>query len=394
MFRASIKNHSALFVMLIVSFSIFLINVIAKNNLSNEVYSWFVIYFIYIGYVSSLGFSSSDNVFLRYVVIDNSTIIVESSLLYFMLGSFFIAGITLYFFGFYIIGDYGIKNLVYYVIPFILISFLFFLSIIERLGERYVTAQFIQNGWKVIFLFIFGALIVSGYEISNYNIAICLVLSVFLLFIYSMSKKKCKWIKSTKKSLKIHEIFFTQIAYLLSSVFFLIMESMDRLVLKDKMDALQFSEYAYLIILFLYPVNIISNYIGYRELIQIKKGKEIKLIASVIKLTIMAVFFYLCYTFVLFLLNPLLQFQFDFAIWIAILIIVAIKMPYSLLSALLGGKAESKDLLKLNIVNLLFLMFFITLISYYPNKYLAIYSISFLWFLRYILFYLTAKKYA
>ncbi|MBL1242121.1 MAG: hypothetical protein COB13_009745, partial [OCS116 cluster bacterium] len=60
-----VKKHAALMVMFLGSVSSFLIQIVARAQFSDELYSWFALYILFIGYLGTLSFMASDNVLIR-----------------------------------------------------------------------------------------------------------------------------------------------------------------------------------------------------------------------------------------------------------------------------------------------------------------------------------------
>ncbi|WP_434926544.1 hypothetical protein [Shewanella sp. HL-SH2] len=368
-------------------------NVVLKNYTSPEVYSSFVIVQIFIGYVFTLGFLGADSVLLRFSTLVRNKIEVDFILLLQLLISWVLACFCFVFF----VGDYiGLKYTysIYFLI-FIIISLVFLCSIITRLKSEFFISQFYLNSWKIaFFLLVLIAFFIDSYigvdALVNY---VVISFSVSLLFcLKDVFRLFTDVLVIPNESSSFKNIVF-QYSFFMSFVFFAVLGSFDRVFLEGILTDKEFSEYAYLITLLIFPLGIISNYIGYKELVSFKAGKEINLVDSLRRIVLFSSILYVFYSVILYSVKDLISLDFDFKVFFAAFIIAICKVPYSLLSSIMGAKSSSNDILKINHMSLGLLSVVCVVNLFFKNVYFCIYSISFVWMVRTYLYYLKSKNY-
>lgn len=389
------RDNFALFVMLGSSFFTFLTIVLIKNTSGPEVYSFFALLQLYIGYLFTAGYLSSDSVLIRYTIIDDRVIKFQVSVLKQLLTSWLFAAMILPLVGFFVLSNDYINYLILLSLFFV-VTALYAVSIIERLSSRITSSQVALNLWKIIVFL--GFVVVWYFEIQLDELLVQLVVlsGLFLSLIISTAKYGGSVKKETsviESNIDDSNIYRLQYAYLVSIVFFAILGSFDRVLLQFSMDVSLYSEYLYFVTLMVFPIGIIANYVGYKELIDIKKGKDIDLNRSVSYAVMVSVSLYLVYSAFIYSFRDILNVEFDFFIWLAVFLIVLFKMPYSYLSAIIGAKGNSKDLIPVNHLCLILIICACVIVYYSGDVYVAIYSVTFVWFVRAYLFYLKSKLY-
>jgi len=373
----------------------FATNIITKKYLPAETYNWLAVYLVFIGYLGLLSFFASENVFLRYCEIKGQEISVSKKIVYQMLISWCAAIIIMPVVGDLMSIDKSISY-IFYLVPFILVSITTYLSLLNRIAGNFLVSQIMNYGWKILF-FLMIALITFKFEtVNNSFIAITLVTSVFitgLFAVYSFFSTANVTVKVKDDNLETKEILVAQYSFCLSFLYFCIHGSVDKVVLNGYFDPKTFSEYLYLVSMLLSPLNIISTYISFKELVYIKNGKQIDVNKVALKTGFMGLVLYIIYSLVLLQLNDYLSLKFDIYIWLAVLIIVVIKVPYSILTAIMEAKGSARDLKIINHVSFIFLIFICLLIVMYKDLYITRYMISLLWVSRFIMYYSKSLDY-
>lgn len=390
-----IKKHSSLIIMLLASFSMFCINVIAKKTLPSDIYTWLALYLIYIGYLGTLSFFASENVLIRYSVINEGVIFIQRNLLFQMSIAWGGAFVIIPAVGSWVSNNNEVGILFFYA-PFLFFSTTVLFSIIYRLVGSFFVSQVILHGWKIFFLIIFTILSVCEEVVTSNVVAIVFIISAaimaFLAIVYFYASKNIV-IRVVESVYSIKEITSLQYMFFLSFVYFAILGSADRIILSGHIEPILFSEYLYLITLLLFPINIITNYVGFKELIYIKRGKLVGISNEIYKSITVTLLLYMSYSGALFLSKNVLSINFDLYVWGAVLIIVACKTPYAIYSSILGAKGNTVDIRSVNYISI-FVLLVVCVITYLcKDIHVAIYAVSSAWIARVSLFYLSAKKY-
>jgi len=388
-----VKKNSALFVMLSSSFCTFLSVYLIKNMATDGIFSLFVLLQIYIGYSVTLGALGSDNVILRYVKIDGFVLTISKTLMWSYIRSYLLSFILFMVIGRFMFENFDVDNY-YLLLIFVFGAALHSLSMWFRLVGNYTKSQIVLNGWKLVFLSIIFLSFYNGISIEKNFIVVGVLISMFLFIVYALNAFRNIKINIVSKITQNEGRYFKlQLTFVISLLFFAILGSYDRVALKDHLTVNEFAEYSYLVTLLLFPIGIIANYIGFKELIEIKKGKSINLTRKSTQAALCAVIIFLIYTCFLYMSNDYLKIKFDFFIWVAVLIIVLCKVPYSFSSAILGAKGEAKDLNIINALSLVAILASCYFTWLYGNVYFAIYSVSIIWVARSLVFYKKALVY-
>ena len=388
------RNHAAFFIMLLCSLCTFLSIVLVKNSSSDTVFSLFTIFQIYIGYVVVLGALASDSVAIRFASAEGSKLIIDKSIL---LRYFFSVSSALLLFsilGYLIFDDFSVNGFVVLLLSFVIVCLNFF-SMCFRLLSCYVLSQLMQNGWK-IFFFIF--IVIGVYFKGEYSegllvfiFLVSLLIPVPLCF-YFYKKFDLVIVNSVSKADKIEQGKL-QVTYITSLLFFAVLDSFDRVVLQNRLSAEDFSNYSYLVSVLLFPVGIIGNYIGFKELVRIKNGAAFDLRRKSIHAFFLGLFLFLVYSAFLYLCNGFLNINFEFYIWICVLCIVCCKIPYSYSSAVLGARGESSDIRGINLFSLFFVFFACVVAWLMADENVAITLVLLIWIIRFFIYYKKAGKY-
>ncbi|WP_156168216.1 hypothetical protein [Grimontia sp. AD028] len=287
------------------------------------------------------------------------------------------------------------------LIIFILSSLSFGLSILLRLRAEFSHSILAINAWKIISIVIFSVVLIVNGSITKSIILTAVIASLITSLIFTLSLTYKKLVTSIKISeptggnedYKETEIFKLQYTYLISFLFFAILGSFDRVLLQYRVDINTYTSYLYLVSMLIFPIGIIGNYVGYRELVFIKKGKKINITTSIVKVSSFSTILFLIYSSLLYLARDIINLEFNYKIWLAVLIVVICKVPYSILSAVVGAKGESSDLITINHFFLLTLVAACIYTYFHGNIYTSIYLVSSIWTLRVIFYYCVAKKY-
>ena len=388
-------KHSPLFVMMSGSVCSFATNIITKKYFPAETYNWLAVYLVFIGYLGILSFFASENVFLRYCEVNDKEIFVSKKIIYQVFLSWCAALVIMPIIGNLMSIDKNI-NYLFYVMPFLLVSITAFLSLLNRVTGSFFVSQVMSDGWKVLFFLMIALIAFRLGTVNNSFIALAMVASVLitgLFAVYSFYSRAKITIKTSKDNIETKEILVSQYSFALSFLYFSIHGSVDKVVLNGYYDPEVFSEYLYLVSMLLSPLNIISTYISFKELVYIKNGKQIDVPKVILKTGFMGLILYFIYSILLLELNDYLSLEFDLYIWLAVMIIVMVKVPYSILKAIMEAKGSARDLKIINHASFIFLIVICFIIVMYKDLYITRYLIALLWVSRFIMYYFKSLDY-
>ena len=391
-----VKKHAALMVMFLGSVSSFLIQIVARAQFSDELYSWFALYILFIGYLGTLSFMASDNVLIRYIKIQNTVLAVPKKLAIQLFLSWCIAGLVLSIIGQFLINKTVSFGLYDYLLPFIFVSITVVFSIYHRLKSEFFKSQLYLQYWKPMFFVALLTSVFLGLEFSVQRVQMTLLGALFLAMLLALLnfEKLRKTIIFVETDDKISEYINMQFGYILALLYLAFSGSLDRLILADNLTIKDFANYAYMITLLIYPIGLIANYIGFKQLVYIKQGIAVDVRQKMLKLSLFGGGLYLFYSAALWLISPYIHLEIDPIIWAAVFISVIAKMPYTVCSAMISAKAVAKEIKNMNYISMLILIIVAAISYQYPNKYLVIYLISFLWATRICLSYRIAIRYS
>lgn len=354
-----------------VSFCSFFTNVYANHSLIDADYSWFVLFTIFLSYAASLIVLGADSVLLRYAKVIDGCIVISRNLLHAVIFSSLI-GVLI--FSFLAFSPYGFEvqnyEKIWFVAAIVLSSCLLLLSsVFIRLKKKYATAQFALNGWRILVFSFFSASFFIVVKTDRfiveifYSVSMILLASIFL--IYSFRHIKINVVDGKETRI---ELFKFQFGSVIALAYFAVLSSFDRQLLSDQVSISDFNNYAYAIMLFTYPIGIIANYIGYKEIIEIKSGARVQVLYVALRLCLVGIVFFIFYSIILYIFRNLLKVHFAIDVWLASLAITSIRMAYSIYSAKFGAVASASDMLYANVSSI----FIITILLVFATKYPSI----------------------
>lgn len=385
MILSSIKNHTPLIVMLFGAASSFLMNTHIKNNYSPSDYSLFVLVMIGVMYMSSGAFLGSDSVLLRHAQTIGKSIQVPVNLLVQMLISIILSYI---FISIYMLKF--LKTFEFTILIFVVPWCLLFMQLCKALASR-LLGQISSQLWKITaYISLLYTLHTDSHvtfaSILNYSSAVALILVVIAFYLSGNRVNITRKEGSNTDNIKM------QIAYSLGIIILFFYESIDRIVLSSVIDVSTFSEYAYFITILIFPINIISGYIGF-YLFPVFKKSISNTRNILIALNFLAILGAGIYISLILLFNEYIGVTIFWSMIPAVIGIILIKISYPVFSVILTVAGNSNDMLKINYMCAIALAV-AGLLSYLTSSIpVALYSILSLWLLRLTLFYNYSKKY-
>lgn len=365
--------------------SSFLMNTHIKNNYSPSDYSLFVLVMIGVMYMSSGAFLGSDSVLLRHAQTIGKSIQVPVNLLVQMLISIILSYI---FISIYMLKF--LKTFEFTILIFVVPWCLLFMQLCKALASR-LLGQISSQLWKITaYISLLYTLHTDSHvtfaSILNYSSAVALILVVIAF--YASGNR----VNITRKEGSNTDNIKMQIAYSLGIIILFFYESIDRIVLSSVIDVSTFSEYAYFITILIFPINIISGYIGF-YLFPVFKKSISNTRNILIALNFLAILGAGIYISLILLFNEYIGVTIFWSMIPAVIGIILIKISYPVFSVILTVAGNSNDMLKINYMCAIALAV-AGLLSYLTSSIpVALYSILSLWLLRLTLFYNYSKKY-
>lgn len=355
--KQTIANNSAIVIMASGAGSLFLLNLILKEELTPTDFGLYSLLVTFIATVNSFGLIGIEQVILRKASLQegDQKINLSSSISALLFLSFLllvIIGITTTYLGLY---EWSILHvLLTFCIGVIMLTYN-----VMRLLKRYNLSQLLLNAWRVFFLMIVLIAYFIDFFPLNYN-----VINKVILFFVALSACVCFYYYY--KNVNLCKISFKSILkedLVITGYFFLslltatIIAQGDRYFVENSLSLEKLGLYVFYSTLVLYPFNFIQNYLGFKFLIDFKMSENIrkdlfrklKNVAFLIIPIVASIF-------------VLISFLDDFvdmniASHYELIIIFALtgvtKMFYSVFSSLIGAKAKAKALRNMNVLFIL-----------------------------------------
>lgn len=311
-----------------------------------EIFVPLSLYLTYLGIIGSLGFLGFDQVYLRLAKIQDSkssvgknivgVILLLMLLIPFGFATYFARYEHLNFWPLYLSG---------LAINAIMLGFN-----ANRLQKKFSIAQVFKNSYKLLFLigawFVLVAL-KKDIPISKlfYYASLLLAASGFLAFISF-------WRNTQIENTRIMRVFLFAVSFGLNISLITALGYGERILIADKIDQETLATYFYYLTIFLFPLTLLQEYVGFKELIYFKE-KVVKQVvySKIVQLIGLGLLTYFLIITVVWIdngrfLNVSLSEDYLLIAWMSILGLT--KLVYSLFSAILGARGETKSI---NLIN-------------------------------------------
>lgn len=385
-----LNNHFSLLVMLIGSASFFLSNVLFKDILSLDQYYKYSILITLISILNSFGAFGTDQVVLRLSKIKNQKIKIDSKV---PLIAFFSIIISSVFAALYLNQNFNFLLIAIFFIGIILCMLLYN---ILRLLSLFVSAQLLNNTWKISLIIYLIMCLINFQNFDNLVVYLCSVVWFFNLFVvaFLIIRKKVLF----EKNMYSNKIIFGYTFYYFISLLGLsFLAQGDRLMIEAFFTKESFNNYFYLSSIFLFPFSLLQSYVGFKELVKMKtlKINLRRLSYSVAKFSIL---FSLGLLIAIYFISSIGFLKVDYSESIVIILFFNllgnIKMQYSIYSSFIGAKAELDVVKKINILfvtisSIILLCFYF----YIKSILLVLVFITMLWSIRVFLWRYYSLKY-
>ncbi len=347
------SNISLLLIVLGAASNFFLV-LFFKKYLPTD-FNTFSLYLTYIGIITSFGFLGFDQVFLRLSGVTNkSKIQIGRDVLVWMLIVLLAAPFLI---AIYFSERYENLHFIPLCVTGVSLNIVLFAYNTFRLRKQFITSQLFNSGYKIAFFI--GILILyfilsksSIIFLINLTSGILLVLGVMsIIFLFKYIESS-----SNKTSSLTHYFFsFSTNLALLTLITY-----GERILIANELGEDVFGKYFYYATIFLFPLNLLQQYIGFKELVNFKE----KVDGIFVKRKLKRIFFIgvgvLSLIIIIVLIDNgnllVISLKEDFTLVVLLSIFGIIKLTYSIFSAILGAKGNFRDIYVLNLFSFLLIV--------------------------------------
>ena len=362
-----IYSNVSLIFLLLGALSNFLLILFLRKDFP-DVFTPLSLYLTYLGVIGGFGFLGFDQVYLRLVNVNIPRPSIGTNVYILLLALMLLVpiGFAAYF------TRYQYLDFWQLYISGISINAIMLGYNANRLKKEFSIAQGIKNSFKVLFLI--GAwwmlfVINNNIEISSlfYQASVVLLLCGIVSFISFLRNTQVK--KSSSSRITLFAISFG-----LNIALITVLGYGERILIADKINEETFATYFYYLTIFLFPLTLLQEYVGFKELVYFKeKIDKSKVYSKVARLFGLGMITYLAIFMVVWIdagrfLNVNLSDDYILIAWMSLLGLV--KLIYSLFSAILGARGKAKDINTINIVTAMLiggLWFSMHLLGYFLN---------------------------
>lgn len=341
-----LKNISLMF-LLLGALSNFLLILFLRKDFP-DIFTPLSLYLTYLGIIGGFGFLGFDQVYLRLVTLDTPKPSIGSNVYVLLVALMLLTpiGFASYF------ARYEHLNFWQLYISGVSINAIILGYNANRLKQEFSIAQGIKNSFKVFFLI--GAcwkllVIKNNIEISS----LFFQASILLLFCGGVSF--ISFLRNTQVNKNSSSgITWFAISFGLNIALITVLGYGERILIADKINEETFATYFYYLTIFLFPLTLLQEYVGFKELVYFKeKVDKSKVYNKMIHIFGLGLVTYLVIFMVVLIdsgrfLNVSLSEDYTLIAWISLLGLI--KLIYGLFSAILGARGKIKDINTINAV--------------------------------------------
>ena len=362
-----ITSNVSLLVLVLGALSNFLLILFVRKDFP-DIFTPLSLFITYIGIVGSFGLLGFDQVYLRLVKIHSIKSSIGVNVLFILLGLMLLVpiGFASYF------SRYAYLDFWQLYISGVSINAIMLGFNANRLQKNFFLAQSIKNSYKVLFLI--GTwwilyILQSNKPVEN----LFFQASLLLLFCGSLSFFSF-WRNTHIEKVKNSSVLLFGISFGLNIALITMLGYGERILIADKISEEVFATYFYYLTIFLFPLTLLQEYVGFKELVYFKeKIDKTKIYSKTLQLIGLGILTYVAILTVVWVddnryLNVDLANDYILIVWMSLLGLV--KLIYSLFSAILGARGKAKDINRINILTSLLiasLWFSLHLLGYSLN---------------------------
>jgi len=322
-------------------------------------FSTFSLYITYLSIIISFGLVGFDQIMLRLSKIENGKIILSKDIFISILISGIIAPVLIsYYFNLkYEALSFGLLVLSGFSINSMILAYNTL-----RLNKSFFKSQLFHNGYKVIFLLVFGLL--YFFTIIKVDYVVLIATSILCFFGITAIFNLLQNINISQE--KTSSLFNYFLSFSINMALLTLLSYGERILIANELGEEVFGNYFYYSTVFIFPLTLLQYYVGFKELVFFKEGVDKKLLHS----KLIKIFIGGC----LLVAVVVLTIKIDHGYFLTIniknnLILVVllsslgiIKLVYGLLSALMGAKAKYHDIYLINIFTFILLSILIPIL--------------------------------
>ncbi len=330
----------------------FLVILVIKKFFDQADFNTYSLFLTFIGIVSSFGLIGFDQIFLRLSKVELKRIEINSDILFFLFLAAFSAPILL---SYYFYSKSTELSLYQFIVTGIGINFIILTYNLFRLTKQFSKSQLFKNGFKIAvlaFTLIFVFIIKN--EITINHIIDFMVIAVFL-FALSGSWFLYKNIKIIHK--RTNNLFNFFLSYGINLAIITALSFGERLIILENISENDFGKYFYYSTIFLFPLTLIQQYVGFKELVGFKDFVDKTAVNKKIRTMILLGIMLIALIVFIALIDNGFFLQVDFAsdFWLitVLAILGLVKLVYGLFSALLGAVGNTKEIYLVNLFTII-----------------------------------------
>lgn len=345
-----VTSNVSLIILLLGALSNFLLILFLRKDFP-EVFTPLSLYLTYLGIIGGFGFLGFDQVYLRLAHVTNPKPSIGVNVYILLLSLMLLVpiGFASYFARYEYLGFWQLY------ISGVSINAIMLGFNANRLKKNFSLAQGLKNSFKVLFLL--GAwwmlLVIKDYIAIN-NL---FYQASFLLLICGSVSIISFWRNTQIENKRSSGIVLFAISFGLNIALITLLGYGERILIADKINEETFATYFYYLTIFLFPLTLLQEYVGFKELVYFKeKIEKTKVHSKTVQLIGLGIVTYMAILVVIWIdsgrfLKVNLMSDYMLITWMSILGLV--KLVYSLFSAILGARGETKDINHINIVTAL-----------------------------------------
>lgn len=272
-----IKKHSSLLIIVLGAGCFFFSNIILQSKLNGIDYGVYSLFVTYLSFIYIYGLLGFEQVLLRYSFVKSKNLITTQKINKSIILSvilFTSIGFSILFRSIYFQSE--INYLLLFITSLSVIISMPIFSIL-RLNEQFSFAQLVANYWKIILIVICGLIVFfNNYSINFIITTLSISIIIFSIIVLIYFFKTIQF--QLNKDISNKTIFQSFLFFFISITSFSLITFGDRFIIEYKINIETLGIYFFLFNFLLAPFNILQNYIGFKQLVEYKKGINFKII--------------------------------------------------------------------------------------------------------------------
>lgn len=317
------------------------------QNYAPEIFTSLSIYLTFIGIITSFGLLGFDQVYLRLAKLDAEIPKIQWNVILTLVSFSFIIpfGFSLYFM------RYEHFSFISLYLSAVGINTIMLGFNANRLSKKFTIAQILKNAHKIIFLILSLLLLLIGtqkFSISKiFFITSLILIGIGGLSLISFFKNTLIDKSSNSKLIMLGLSFAINIALITA------MGYGERILIINKISEEVFGTYFYFLTVFLFPLSLLQEYVGFKELVYFKDKLNKNIVyKKTLQLFSLGTLTYLLILLVVWIDNSRflnVDLESDKYLIFTIYVLGITKLIYALFSAILGARASSKAITYVNL---------------------------------------------